>query len=144
MARGRVRIRKEARELFLEQLRKHGNVTRAAEAIGRKRDTLYIYREAHPDFFQQWHHAVEAFNDGLESEAMRRAVSGVKRPVYQGGKQVGEVTEYSDSILLFMLDRRRYPQKSKHELTGAGGGAITVREIRDVIVDPKAPDGADG
>src|SRR6185436_13306310 len=129
MARPRVSIRKHAREHFLAQLRSNGNVTRAAEAIGRKRDTLYIYRAAHPEFAAAWDDAVESFVDGLETEAARRAAVGVDRPVFQGGAQVGVVREYSDRLLEFLLDRKRYPQKSKHELTGAGGGAIVVQEI---------------
>jgi hypothetical protein len=143
MARKRVAIRKHNREHFLEQLRQHGNVTRAAQSIGRSRDTLYIYRDAHPEFKALWESAVESFVDGLETEAARRAAVGVLRPVYQGGKKVGEVTEYSDRLLEFLLDRRRYPAKSKHEHTGKDGAPMEVREIRDVIVDP-ATDAAAG
>lgn len=134
----RISIRKEARERFLEELTRHGNVSRAAEAIGRSRWTLYRYRADHPDFAELWDQANEQFIDALETEAAKRATVGVQRPIYQGGKQVGTVTELSDSLLIFLLDRKRYPQKSKHELTGKDGQAINVREVRDTIVDPAA------
>jgi hypothetical protein len=136
MANRRISIRKEAREQFLEQLRRHGNVSRAAQAIGRPRHTMYLYRQNHPDFGAEWDQAVDEFVDTLETEAARRAAIGVDRPVYQGGKQVGTVKEYSDRLLEFLLDRKRYPSRTKHEVTGKDGAPMEVREIRDVIVDP--------
>ena len=39
----------------------------------------------------------------LEPEAIRRAVEGVEKPVYQGGELVGYVREYSDTLLIFLL-----------------------------------------
>ena len=44
---------------------------------------------------------------GNGDEAHRRAVEGVKRPVFRGGKKVGEITEYSDFLLGKLLRRRR-------------------------------------
>jgi hypothetical protein len=46
----------------------------------------------------------------LEDEAVRRAYEGVERPVFQGGKQVGVVREYSDTLLIFLLKALR-PEK---------------------------------
>ena len=46
--------------------------------------------------------------DLLEEEARRRAVDGVnKRPIYHRGVQVGEIAQYSDKLLIFLLERRR-------------------------------------
>jgi hypothetical protein len=143
MANRRVTIRKESRERFLDELRRHGNVSQAAATINRARQTMYLYRQNHPDFAAAWDHAVEEFLDRLETEAARRAAIGVTRPVFQGGKQVGTITEYSDRLLEFLLDRKRYPARTKHEHTGANGAPIEVREIRDVVVDP-ARDGQAG
>jgi hypothetical protein len=39
----------------------------------------------------------------LEDEAKRRACNGVLKPVFQGGKKVGVVREYSDTLLIFLL-----------------------------------------
>jgi hypothetical protein len=46
--------------------------------------------------------------DRLEDEAHRRAVEGYNpRPVYHKGKKVGEIREYSDSLLALLLKSRR-------------------------------------
>ncbi len=39
----------------------------------------------------------------LEDEATRRAIEGVKKPVYQGSKKVGEILHYSDTLLIVLL-----------------------------------------
>lgn len=46
----------------------------------------------------------------MEAEAWRRGKTGVLKPVYQGGKKVGSVREYSDTLLIFMLKGTR-PEK---------------------------------
>ncbi len=48
--------------------------------------------------------------EALESEAWRRAVEGVVRPVYYRGKVVGTVREYSDTLLIFLM-KAAMPQK---------------------------------
>jgi hypothetical protein len=44
----------------------------------------------------------------VEDEAHRRAVEGYNpRPVYHKGEKVGEIREYSDSLLALLLKSRR-------------------------------------
>jgi hypothetical protein len=43
----------------------------------------------------------------MEDEARRRAVEGFLRPVYQGGKHVGDEQVYSDRLMEFLLRARR-------------------------------------
>jgi hypothetical protein len=81
--------------------------TRAAKAAGVGRSTAYLWRQEDPEFAAKWDEAVAQGIDRLEDEALRRAVEGVKRPVYRGGVLVGEITEYSDKLLMFLLKRRR-------------------------------------
>src|SRR5947208_1352785 len=45
--------------------------------------------------------------DRLADEAHRRGVEGVKRPVFHGGKKVGEITEYSEFLIKNLLRCRR-------------------------------------
>ncbi len=54
--------------------------------------------------------AREAACDVLESEARRRAVEGVVRPVYYRGKIVGTMRKYSDTLLIFLM-KAAMPQK---------------------------------
>jgi len=55
--------------------------------------------------------SVTKSSDALEDEAYHRAVEGIEKPVgwYQG-KPGGTVTEYSDTLLIFLLKGRR-PEK---------------------------------
>ena len=41
--------------------------------------------------------------DALEAEARRRAVEGVRKPVFYQGVICGWVGEYSDTLLIFLL-----------------------------------------
>ncbi len=123
----RVRITAKLQAVFVAELRKHGNVTRAAETIRKTRGAVYWFKEHREDFAAAWDEAVESFMDGVETEAIRRGTIGVQRPVYFKGMVVGHVTEYSDRLLEFILDRRRYPQKQRHEVTGKEGGPILLQ-----------------
>jgi len=50
--------------------------------------------------------ADQSVQDMLEQEAIRRGVQGVERPVYQGGRMVGYVRDYSDPCLIFLMKCR--------------------------------------
>lgn len=91
------------RKAFLAALGKTGVVVHAATAAKIERKEAYRLREKDPKFAQEWAEALEAATDVLEAEAVRRAVTGVKKPVYQGGERVGYVQEYSDTLLIFLL-----------------------------------------
>ena len=50
---------------------------------------------------------------------------GVPRPVYQGGVKVGEVQEYSDTLMRAILSAKRLAYRtSVQEVTGAGGAPL--------------------
>jgi trehalose utilization protein len=123
----RIRITAKLQAVFIGELRKHGNVTRAAETIKKTRGAVYEFRGRREDFATAWDEAIESFMDGVETEAIRRGTVGVQKPVYFKGAIVGHVTEYSDRLLEFILDRRRYPQKQRHEVTGKEGGPIIMQ-----------------
>ena len=74
----------------------------------------------------------------LEAEALRRALKGTEKPVYQNGKQVGAIREYSDLLLIFLLKARRptvYRENARLELTGVGGGPIATTQVLDGLND---------
>jgi hypothetical protein len=73
---------------FLKILAQSGNVTEAAEAVGLTRTSLYDHRQRHDDFSQAWDSALETFADGIEQEAIRRAVKGVTRYKFYKGQPV--------------------------------------------------------
>lgn len=126
----RVRDASAARAAtFLEGLGRGLSVTHAAKEAGFSRPAAYQRRERDAVFARAWDDAIEAGTDVLEDVATVRATRGVKRPVYQGGKLVGEVTEYSDVLLIFLLKGRRpwkYRDNAVIEHTGPGGGPVRV------------------
>lgn len=114
-------------EGFLAALRDGRSVTAACIDVGISRSTAYQWREDDKEFAKAWDEAVEEGTDLLEDEAQRRARDGTQKPVYQGGKKVGIVNEYSDTLLIFLLKaRRRNKYGDKIEATGANGGPLVM------------------
>jgi hypothetical protein len=92
---------------MLEALASGLSPARAAKAAGVGRSTAYLWRRQDPEFARKWDEAVVEGIDLLEEEARRRAVDGFnERPVYHRGVIVGEIREYSDKLLMFLLKRR--------------------------------------
>ena len=94
-------------EAFLGHLRETGNVSAAARAAGTCRSRCYEWRRRDPAFVAAWADALEEAADKLEMEAFRRAVKGFGEGRFFQGSVVGEVTRYSDSLLMFLLRARR-------------------------------------
>jgi len=94
-----------------------GNVSEACKAESIGRTAAYRWRNDDPEFASRWDAAVEVGVDQLETEARRRAFKGVKKPVYQGGKLVGHIQEYSDTLLIFLLKGNRKEKYSERSTT---------------------------
>ena len=126
---------------FLATLSECANITDACAAVGIERHTAYKLRKRDKDFAERWQHALEVAAERLEKEAMRRAVTGFQRPVFgsmgagQGTGVVGEITEYSDTLLCLLLkghmpDRYRERQQIEHS-----GAAPTINIQINVLPD---------
>lgn len=118
---------REWHEVFLEALAQSGNITLSAKKARVNRTSIYNRRNEDKAFAEAWDNALADAGDLLEEEARRRAVRGVKKPVYQGGTLVGYVPEYSDTLLIFLLKGAK-PEKyrERFEHSGPGGGAIPI------------------
>ena len=71
----------------------------------------------------------------MEDEALRRALNGTQRPVYQQGQLVGYIQEFSDTLMIFQLKARRkdkYSEKSQQDvnMTLNGQDPATVLAAR--------------
>ena len=97
---------------FLSALPTGFTVTAAAKAAGVGRRTVYDWRDASPAFAAAMDDAAEEAGDELESEARRRAVDGIRRPLFTSrgepiidpatGEQAFE-HKYSDKLLERLL-----------------------------------------
>lgn len=98
------------------------SVSRACEIAGIARMTHYLWMHTDPAYAEAFEASRDEAAQVLEDEAVRRAQQGVEEPVYQGGKLVGTVQRYSDTLLIFLLNGARpdkYKQRSSVEVTGA-------------------------
>src|SRR5262245_24209273 len=69
----RLKLTPEVREKFLEALEASLTVTKACEALGIGRRTVYDARKNDPEFAAAWDAAYERGTAALEDEAVRRA-----------------------------------------------------------------------
>ena len=138
MASGRSKFEKW-NEDFIETLERTANVSLACKKVGVSRKVAYSWKNKDSakgrDFRRRWDEAIEVAVDVLEAEARRRALTGVREPVFYKGKEITIVSKYSDTLLIFLLKAHRpdtYRDVRRLEHTGVRGGApITLREMND-------------
>lgn len=122
---------------ILASVRRSGNVAEAARLVGIGRRTLYAWRAEDPAFAAACDEARQAYVDALETEADRRGVEGVIRPVFYKGEQVAEVREYSDTLLIFRLKGER-PAKYRAVPVGIDPRVVRafVQQVLACVDDP--------
>jgi len=106
-------------------------VKAASKAAKVSRTTAYRHRDAVQTFRKAWDEALEEACDGMELEAHRRAVKGVRKPVYQQTKLAGYVREHSDGLLMFLLKAHR-PEKFAQQVRHAAPGGGPIRHEVDL------------
>ena len=123
------------RKRFLAAFAECGMVYAAARAAKVSKSLHYVWLKEDPDYANAFENAREQANVALEDEAVRRARHGVRRPVLYKGRQVhinGEPIwehEYSDTLLQLLLKGAmpdKYRERSSTEISGPGGGPISV------------------
>jgi hypothetical protein len=97
----------EREAIFLETLGQTCSVTNAVKASGLSSAAIYRRRNASDTFRAAWAQALREAYTRLETELLGRALNGVRKPVWHGGRRVGSVVEYSDRLALAMLARYR-------------------------------------
>lgn len=132
-------IQHPKKRAFIAAYAECGTVTRAAEIAGIDRTMHYDYLKSDPDYAKACEAAYEQAGERLEQEARRRAVEGVKKPVFYQGKECGVVNEYSDTLLIFLLKGAK-PEKYKerisnevsvHPLPTGGEQINTLKQLKE-------------
>jgi len=116
---------------FLAYFSECASVSRAAKKARVHRSVVYdwLNKKGEAKFQQLYEIACKEALGSLEDEAVRRAYEGVSKPVFQSGKKVGSIREYSDTLLIVLLKARapeKYKERVHKELTGKDGGPVQV------------------
>lgn len=129
---------RRAKGRFLEAFRQCGNVTASSEYASVDRSTVYSWKESDADFMTAYGQAEAQAEDVLAQAAYERAVLGVTRekPIYKNGVLVDKltVTEYSDTLLMFLL-RARNPGKYGTTAQAPRNDEAAVKLYKNVDVD---------
>lgn len=142
-------------EAFLDAYEIVATIIGAAKRAGISQRIHYFWLVNDPTYPVRFARAEEAATQRLEQEARRRALIGVSKPVFQNGKQVGSVQEYSDALTIFLLKSRRpekYRERYDHtvtvdtdnDLSKMSREALLARleQIKSKLLNaPPAPDG---
>lgn len=118
---------KNRKNSFLAAFSECGNITKAAEIAGLDRSRHYDWLKNDPEYAERFKDAEEQATERLESEARRRAVQGVEKPVFYQGQVCGTVTEYSDTLLMFLLKGIR-PEKYKDRVSNEVAVASPIKK----------------
>jgi hypothetical protein len=108
------------KHIFLRTLAETANLKVAAEAAGyRTTAAVNRLRKEDPSFDEAIAEAAYAAADMIEAEAVRRAVSGVKKAVYYKGEIIDHEFVYSDSLLALLLKAAKpdkYAERSQSKV----------------------------
>lgn len=104
-----MKLTDRRKRAFLNELRLHGIMARAARAASPRASARYgalqtfkDERERDPAFAAQWEEAMQAAEASIEHELYRRAQIGWDEPIFGGRHKervVGTVRKYSDRLL---------------------------------------------
>jgi hypothetical protein len=114
---------------FLAAYRKTASITRAAKAARIRREAHYRLLERSVSYQAAFESAAIEAGQTLEDEAVRRAVEGIRRPLFYHGKRVkgGAQREYSDTLLLALLKAKKprdYKERVEHDLAPDARGQV--------------------
>ena len=131
----RRRVRKQVRwsarreEIFLAALGETGNVAGAARASELSVSNVYRRRRQHEEFRTRWAAALREGYAKLEAMLLDRAINGIDKPVWHGGKQVGTIKEYSDRLALALLTAHRGTVTGAPGIAGPGAAGLGADEL---------------
>lgn len=127
---GYVPFDETSRVKYLMFIARFGLVMRAATYAGVSFEAVRLYRIANPEFQKAHEEALAIFREGLESEALKRAIDGWDESVYQKGELVGSVHKFSERLLELVM-KANMPDKYRENVkitADVTGGVLIIPE----------------
>ena len=125
---------KRRRSIFLDVLRRTGNVSAAARAADMARRSAYALKARDADFAAEWANAIDESLDDLEFALRQRALEGTEKPVFYAGKPCGSVRSYADTAGLYLLKAKRPETAADPQAGHAADAAAAARDrLRAVL-----------
>lgn len=125
------RITVDLLEKYIERVKAHGSLTRAAREVHITSRAIEQYANVDPTFADLQRDAVDAYNESVEKAVHDHAVEGIEEPVYQMGKLVGTKKVYSERLLELLAKRRMPEYRDKQQ------PVVDVRIEGGVVVVPQ-------
>lgn len=125
--------RQEAQDAFLKAYEKTANILTAAEQVGIDRTLVYYWLEHDEQFGFAYNLADKAANMRIEAEIHRRGVEGYQEPVWQMGQYCGQITKYSDTLLIFYAKRRMPEYRDTQNINHSG--SIDISGAKESLLD---------
>jgi hypothetical protein len=122
-------------DFFLKRFAMHGFFSIAAQEAGLATSTVYRHVRCNPDLQRRFLEAEEMACVVLRDEILRRAVRGVVKPVFNRGRKCGEVREYSDKLLIHLLQARCPEFRSNCQLVVSADADVTLPNITVNLID---------
>jgi hypothetical protein len=121
---------KRKREAFLAHLATTCNVRASCRKVRMSEAGFYKLKQRDPDFRRNYGAVIAEAYEGLELRYLERGIHGTKRPVFQGGVKVGEVTEYPDRVALVLLSAHRNTALAAREADRARQDELELARLR--------------
>lgn len=113
---------------YLEGFAKDCTITTACRVAGINNKTVYVWREMDDEFVMRENELRMELADRLEAEAIRRALTGWDRPIYQRGLLVGYERVYDGGLLKMLLAAYR-PSVFRENINVSGQVEQIVRQV---------------
>jgi len=124
--------RLEAQERFLAAFARIGVIRHAAKAAKVDRSTVYDWQEHDAAFSVRFGQARAESDDRIREEIHRRAALGLLKPVYQGGKLVGTIREFSDTLLIFLAKARMPEFREQSKIEHSGELTLSLKSLAEI------------
>lgn len=126
----KVKFDDDKKQIYLEQLLKHGMKGMAAEAADISYTTVQEHRENDPEFAEAELAALEMRSNAIVEQIEEEALAGFKEPIVnKDGKVVAHRKRYESGIRSQILKAHGgelYKDKSDINLNGGAGGVLLL------------------